>query len=55
MITLADKKMDWLDGKHAIFGKVVEGLDILSQFNQSLCDEKHRPYRDIMYVRRSLV
>jgi cyclophilin family peptidyl-prolyl cis-trans isomerase len=50
MITLADKKMDWLDGKHGIFGKVVEGLDVLSQINQSLGDEKHRPYRDIMYA-----
>ncbi|TPX63681.1 hypothetical protein SpCBS45565_g06453 [Spizellomyces sp. 'palustris'] len=46
-ITLSENHLDYLDGKHAVFGKVVEGLDVLDKINQALCDEDGRPYRDI--------
>lgn len=46
IITLGDE-LDYLDGKAAIFGKVVEGFDSLEKINESICDEKGRPMVDI--------
>jgi peptidyl-prolyl cis-trans isomerase-like 4 len=46
IITLGDD-LDYLDGKAAIFGKVVEGLDALEKINDAFCDEKGRPLVDI--------
>jgi peptidyl-prolyl cis-trans isomerase-like 4 len=46
LITLGDE-LDYLDGKAAIFGKVVEGFDALEKINDSFCDEKGRPLVDI--------
>ncbi|CAG0921455.1 unnamed protein product [Notodromas monacha] len=44
--TLSDS-LDTLDGVHTIFGEVAEGQDILEKINEILCDEQHRPYKDI--------
>lgn len=46
IITLGDE-LDYLDGKAAIFGKVVEGFDALKKINDAFCDEKGRPLVDI--------
>jgi peptidyl-prolyl cis-trans isomerase-like 4 len=46
IITLGDD-LDYLDGKAAIFGKVVEGFDALEKINEAFCDEKGRPLVDI--------
>ena len=46
IITLGDN-LDYLDGKAAIFGKVVEGFDALEKINDAFCDEKGRPLVDI--------
>ncbi|TVY37202.1 Peptidyl-prolyl cis-trans isomerase-like [Lachnellula occidentalis] len=46
IITLGDN-LDYLDGKAAIFGKVVEGFDALEKINEAYCDEKGRPLVDV--------
>ena len=46
IITLGDE-LDYLDGKAAIFGKVVEGFDALEKINDTFCDEKGRPLVDL--------
>ncbi|PSR83935.1 peptidyl-prolyl cis-trans isomerase cyp6 [Coniella lustricola] len=46
IVTLADET-DYLDGKAAIFGKVVEGFDVLEKINESIIDEKGHPLADI--------
>ena len=46
IISLGDD-IDYLDGKAAIFGKVVEGFDTLEKINEAFCDEKGRPLIDI--------
>ena len=46
IVTLGDD-LDFLDGKAAIFGKVVEGFDALEKINDAICDEKGRPLKDI--------
>ncbi|QRW16072.1 peptidyl-prolyl cis-trans isomerase, cyclophilin-type protein [Rhizoctonia solani] len=45
-ITLADN-IDYLDGKHAVFGHVVEGLETLDQLNEVFTDQDGRPMRDV--------
>lgn len=45
-ITLADN-LDYLDGKHTVFGEVAEGMDVLMEINEAYCDEDNRPYKDI--------
>ncbi|XP_052808947.1 peptidyl-prolyl cis-trans isomerase-like 4 isoform X1 [Mya arenaria] len=39
--------LDYLDGKHTVFGEVAEGDDVLAKVNESFCDKDHRPYKDI--------
>ncbi|KAF2317670.1 hypothetical protein GH714_039517 [Hevea brasiliensis] len=37
--------LDYLDGKHTVFGEVAEGLDTLTRINEAYVDEKNRPYK----------
>ena len=53
IITLGDK-LDFLDGKAAIFGKVVEGFDVLERVNDAFCDSRGRPLKDIR-IRHTVV
>ena len=45
-ITTRDRDLEHLDGKHTIFGQVVEGLDVLDTLNTLYVDDSHRPYID---------
>ncbi|KAF7795259.1 hypothetical protein EIP86_006411 [Pleurotus ostreatoroseus] len=45
-ITLSDN-IDYLDGKHAVFGHVVEGLDTLDKLNDVFVDQEGRPLKDV--------
>ncbi|KAJ5225086.1 hypothetical protein N7468_006311 [Penicillium chermesinum] len=53
LITLGDD-LDYLDGKAAIFGKVVEGFDVLEKINDAFIDDKGRPLKDIR-IRHTVV
>ncbi|RZC94239.1 hypothetical protein C5167_021486 [Papaver somniferum] len=44
--TLRDD-LDYLDGKHTVFGEVAEGLETLTRINEAYLDEKGRPYKNI--------
>ena len=46
-ITLTNKELFSLNGKHTIFGKVVEGFDVLNKINNCYTDENNRPYQNI--------
>ncbi|CAH0564884.1 unnamed protein product [Brassicogethes aeneus] len=39
--------LTYLDGKHCVFGEVVEGFEVIEQINESICDKDDRPYQDI--------
>ncbi|GEM12060.1 peptidyl-prolyl cis-trans isomerase-like 4 [Rhodotorula toruloides] len=45
-LTLKDN-LDYLDGKHAPFGRVIEGEETLQKINEALTDQEGRPLRDI--------
>ncbi|KAI9849992.1 MAG: Peptidyl-prolyl cis-trans isomerase cyp6 [Thelocarpon superellum] len=53
IVTMGDQ-LDYLDGKAAIFGKVVEGFDALEKINSAFCDEQGRPLKD-MRIRHTVV
>lgn len=53
LITLGDD-LDYLDDKAAIFGKVVEGFDVLEKINEAFTDGKSRPLKDIR-IRHTVV
>jgi peptidyl-prolyl cis-trans isomerase-like 4 len=45
-VTLADN-IDYLDGKHAVFGHVVEGMETLDKLNEVFTDHDGRPLKDV--------
>jgi hypothetical protein len=45
-ITLADN-IEYLDGKHSVFGHVVEGFDVLDKLNDAYVDMDGRPLKDV--------
>ncbi|KAK4683717.1 peptidyl-prolyl cis-trans isomerase-like 4, partial [Tremellales sp. Uapishka_1] len=45
-ITLADS-IEYLDGKHAVFGRVIEGFETLDKINEAYLDKEGRPLQDI--------
>lgn len=53
IITLGEN-LDYLDGKAAIFGKVVEGFDVLEKINDAFIDDRGRPLKDIR-IRHTVV
>lgn len=45
-ITLA--ATPWLDGKHAIFGKVVEGMEVVREIGKVSKDVRDKPIQDVV-------
>jgi peptidyl-prolyl cis-trans isomerase A (cyclophilin A) len=45
-ITLA--ATPWLDGKHAIFGKVISGLDVVMEIGQVSTNPANGPLEDVV-------
>lgn len=37
----------WLNGKHVVFGKVVEGMDIVSKIERTQVDNRDRPVEKV--------
>ena len=54
LITTRDCVPD-LDGKHTIFGRVMEGLDVLQRINEAYCDENGRPWQNIRIKRTTVL
>merc|ERR1711992_137256 len=41
------KKTPWLDGRHVVFGKVVEGMDVVRQVEQTKTNARDKPDQDV--------
>ena len=44
-VTLADDLESLDAGGHCVFGKIVEGEDVLEKLNETICDDDSRPYQ----------
>eukprot|EP01065_Artemidia_motanka_P029558 TRINITY_DN35652_c0_g1_i1.p1 TRINITY_DN35652_c0_g1~~TRINITY_DN35652_c0_g1_i1.p1 ORF type:complete len:499 (+),score=124.79 TRINITY_DN35652_c0_g1_i1:70-1566(+) len=47
IIQLADRHLDFLDGRHTIFGEVAEGWHVLDKLNEAQVDDRHRPLKRV--------
>jgi cyclophilin family peptidyl-prolyl cis-trans isomerase len=45
----------WLDGKHAIFGKVIKGLDIVEKISMTERDRNDRPLKQILIKKIEMI
>ena len=45
VITLADNLESLDANQHCVFGKIVEGFEILETLNETICDKDNRPYQ----------
>ncbi len=52
-ITVAETP--WLDGKHAIFGKVVEGYDVVEKISKTQVGQNDRPVKDVVVNKVKIV
>jgi peptidyl-prolyl cis-trans isomerase A (cyclophilin A) len=46
---------DWLDGRHAVFGKVVEGMDVVRAIGKVRTGAQDRPTENVVMERVSIV
>lgn len=43
---ITTKKTSWLDGRHVVFGKILEGMSVVRKIEASKTDGRDRPVED---------
>eukprot|EP00300_Choanocystis_sp_HF-7_P000758 c10625_g1_i2.p1 GENE.c10625_g1_i2~~c10625_g1_i2.p1 ORF type:complete len:567 (+),score=121.68 c10625_g1_i2:131-1702(+) len=52
-ITCRDS-IEYLDGEHPIFGRVVEGMDVVMRINEAFVDDEFRPFQ-VIKIKHTLI
>jgi len=52
-INLVDN--NYLDSKHPVFGKVVEGMDVVDNIAKVATDENDRPLQEVKIIKAELI
>lgn len=45
---ITTKQTSWLDGRHVVFGKVLSGMNVVRQIENSATDARDRPVKDVV-------
>ncbi|XP_060116069.1 peptidyl-prolyl cis-trans isomerase B [Heteronotia binoei] len=48
-------KTSWLDGKHVVFGKVLEGMDVVRKVENTKTDSRDKPLKDVTIVDSGII
>jgi peptidylprolyl isomerase len=46
---------NYLDGKHPVFGKVVEGMDVVDEIAKLQTDYEDRPLEEVKIIKASVL
>ena len=41
---------DWLAGRHTVFGKVVNGMDVVDKIGEVKVDSQYKPVQDVKII-----
>lgn len=45
---ITTKQTTWLDGRHVVFGKILEGMDVVRKIEKMKTDGRDRPEKDVV-------
>jgi len=48
-------KTSWLDGKHVVFGRVLEGMDVVRKIEANPVNGQSRPLKEVVIVKSGII